>query len=73
MTAFSDRLKEERLKKGFTQQYIADQISRGRITYTNWENGKREPSFKSLVGLSKILDVSADYLLGISNSKKINK
>ncbi|MGM9885969.1 MULTISPECIES: helix-turn-helix domain-containing protein [unclassified Lactococcus] len=71
MTTFSERLKNERLKKGFTQQYVADHISRGRITYTNWENGKREPSFTSLVGLSNVLEVSADYLLGLSEVKTI--
>lgn len=61
---FSQRLKELRLKKGLTQQEIADLVHVNRVTYTNWEKGKREPSFENLFKLADLLEVSLDWLFG---------
>lgn len=62
---FSVRLKELRLKKrGLTQQQIADEIGVNRGSYSNWEKGKREPSFENLVKLADLLEVSLDSLFG---------
>ena len=35
-----------------------------RVTYTNWENEKREPTLENVVKLAKILETSTDDLLG---------
>lgn len=51
-------------KKGLTQQEIADLVHVNRVTYTNWERGKREPSFENLVNLADLLEVSLDSLFG---------
>lgn len=61
---FSQRLKELRLKRGLTQQEIADLVHVNRVTYTNWEKGKREPSFENLVKLADLFEVSLDWLFG---------
>jgi len=55
---------ELRLKRGLTQQQIADLVHINRVTYTNWEKGKREPSFVNLVNLADLLEVSLDWLFG---------
>ena len=64
MEKFHERLKVLRKKEGFTQQEIADLLNVNRVRYTNWESGKREPTYENLSMLSCIFDVSIDYLLG---------
>ena len=64
MTSFTNRLVQLRKKRGLTQQQIADLVHVNRVTYTNWEKGKREPSFENLVKLADLLDVSLDWLFG---------
>ena len=61
---FSVRLKELRLKKGLTQTELGEKVGVKQSTFTNWENGKREPSFENLVKLADLLDVSLDSLFG---------
>ncbi|MHB8040941.1 helix-turn-helix transcriptional regulator [Streptococcus oralis] len=61
---FSERLKEFRLEKDLSQKEVADLVHVNRVTYTNWERGKREPSFENLVKLADLLDVSLDWLFG---------
>ncbi len=61
---FSERLKELRLEKDLSQKEIADLVHVNRVTYTNWERGKREPSFENLVNLADLLEFSLDSLFG---------
>ena len=67
MTSFTNRLVQLRKKRGLTQQQIADEIGVNRGSYSNWEKGKREPSFKNLIKLAYILDTTTDFLLGKTN------
>lgn len=64
-STFSERLKEIRKRRGFTQGYVAEQLGVTRPAYTAYESGKREPDFSALSKLAKIYGVSTDYLLGI--------
>lgn len=59
---FSKRLKEMRIKRGFTQQNMADNLNLSLNAYQKYEQGERYPSFESVVYISNILDVSLDYL-----------
>lgn len=68
-TFLSERLAEARTRKGYTQQQIADFLDCNRATITNYENGKRTPDVDTIVKLAKHYEVSADYLLGITNAK----
>lgn len=61
---FSVRLKELRLKKGLTQTELGEKVGVKQNTFTNWENGKREPSFENLVKLADFFGVSLDWLFG---------
>lgn len=67
MTSFTNRLVQLRKKRGLTQQQIADEIGVNRGSYSNWEKGKREPSFENLIKLADILDTTTDFLLGKTN------
>ena len=61
---FPQRLKELRLKKGLTQTELGKKVGVKQNTFTNWENGKREPSFENLIKLADLLEVSLDWLFG---------
>ena len=63
MKVFSERLKELRLKKGYTQEQIANILEIGQSAYAKWENDRTEPSFENLSMLACIFDVSIDFLL----------
>ena len=69
MEKFHEKLKVLRKKEGLTQQEVADKIGINRGSYSNWEKGKREPSFENLIKLANILNTTTDYLLG----RKINE
>ena len=71
MEKFHEKLKVLRKKKGLTQQQIANEIGVNRVSYSNWENGKREPNFENLSMLACIFDVSIDFLL--SENLEISK
>ena len=71
MEKFHEKLKVLRKKKGLTQQEVADKIGINRPSYSNWEKGRREPSFENLSMLACIFDVSIDFLL--SENLEISK
>lgn len=62
---FPERLKEMRLKRGMTQKELGEKVGVKQNTFTNWENGKREPNFDNLIKLAEFLNVSVDKLLGV--------
>ena len=64
MTIFSERIKRLRKNKGLKQQELAEILGIKRNTYSDWENGKREPSYENLVKLADLLEVSLDSLFG---------
>ena len=66
--AFGVRLRECR---GIVKtQDMADKVGISYQTWSGWERGRTEPSFGTLVKLCQLFDVSADYLLGLSQEKK---
>ena len=60
---FREKLRELRVKSGYTQQQIADILNCSRSTYTYYETGKSSPDLSTLVKLAKILNVSVSDLL----------
>ena len=63
---FSKRLKEARRAANLTQAQVATKIGMQRGGYAQYEIMAREPSLKTLVQLSKILNRSIDWLLGLT-------
>lgn len=68
MNFFTDRLKTLRKEKKLTQKELAEQIGIKQNSYSDWETGKNEPSLENIIKLTKILDTTADELLGIDKS-----
>lgn len=69
MDIFSIRLKEERKAKEYSQRDFAKLLEISQSTYSGYEligeKGGRQPSFDTIRKISKLLDISVDYLLGL--------
>ena len=61
---FNKRLRKMRMKRGFTQQVMADKLQISLNAYQKYEQAERSPSLDCLVRIADTLDVSIDYLLG---------
>ena len=64
---FSERLVVELKSSTLTQKEIAEKLHIDAANITNWKKGTNIPSLEVFYQLCKILDVSADYLLGLSD------
>lgn len=58
------KLKELRLKKGVTQQEVANAIGCSANNYARYERGDRWPDRETLISLSDYFSVSCDVLIG---------
>lgn len=57
------RLKEIRKAAGLTQKEVASYVGVNQNTYSYWENEKTRIDGDSIAKLSKLFNVSADYIL----------
>ena len=71
-TVFSSRLKAYREKRGLSQVDLASRAGLPSTSISHFESGARKPSFDNLVRLVRALEVSADYLLGLSSLNQTN-
>jgi len=62
-------LKKLRKQFGLNQTQIAKKIGVSQNSYSRYELGNAEPSYDCLVSLSKIFNVSIDYLFQFTNIK----
>ena len=63
------RLREIRKKNKLTQTQLAEKVGTQKGTISNYENGHSTPPNEMLKRISKVLNISSDYLLGISEEK----
>ena len=64
---FKDRFNEVLKTCGKTQTQIAKELNISKQCVNDYKKGKSVPSIETLYLLCKILDVSADYLLGLTD------
>ncbi len=67
---FSERLTELRKERGFTQKEAAEQLGISGALLSHYEKGIRECGLSFLCKAAALYDVSCDYLLGVSNSRR---
>lgn len=67
--ALGEKLKQARLKKNFSQDYMAEMLDVSQKTYSNFENDKTTPSFSQIEAISNILETS---ILDFLSSEKIS-
>ena len=65
---FAARLRELRDQSGLTQQQLADAAGLTREGVAQLETGRREPAWRTVVGLCQALSVTADAFLQESSS-----
>lgn len=63
---FGERVKIMRNLRGLTRSEFAKQLGVSTALVSAYEVGKHEPSMKNLIALTQILNIRADWLLGIS-------
>ena len=68
----SKKIYELRLSFGWTQVQLAQKLGVTKQTVSNWENDNIQPSIDMLVKVSKIFNVTTDYLLGLTPTNSIS-
>lgn len=67
-----EKIKQARKNSGLTQEQIAEKLMISRPAITKWESDKGIPDIENLKALSKLLDVSIDYLLNDGEDIDLN-
>ena len=62
---FQERLIMELKYSKFTQKELAEKLGISEGNITNWKNGENLPSLEIFYELCNLLEVGADYMLGI--------
>ena len=69
MTQLSTRLRKIRKEKELRQEDVANYARVNIRAYQNYERGTQEPTLSRLAKIAEILDVSMDYLVGLSDAR----
>lgn len=67
------RIRDLREDNDMTQKQVASKLNCSQQVYSNYELGQRDIPTDILIKLSKLYQVSSDYILGISDNPAINK
>jgi transcriptional regulator with XRE-family HTH domain len=67
------RLKELRKENNKTQKEVAQYLNIEQNTYSQYENGQRQLPIEVLIKLTNYYDVSADYILNLTDIETRNK
>lgn len=70
MPAFSERIKHLRISNNLMQKDLSALLGVTTLAYQRYEYGDREPNFNKLIKLCSYFNVSADYLLGLTNDPR---
>ncbi len=60
---FSQKLKQLREEKGFSQQDLADRADINKMLISKYETERSTPSMENLGKIAKALDITTDYLI----------
>lgn len=64
----NERLKQLRIERGLKLKEVAEKLNVTIRTISRYEDGTREPSVELIVKFCELYEVSADYLLGITDN-----
>ncbi len=65
---FFKRLYDLRMDNDLTQEQVAEYLTCNRQVYARYERGLREIPVSMVIKLTKLYNVSSDYILGITNN-----
>ena len=69
----ASRIRQARVLAGLTQEKLAEIIGVSRTAIVRWESGETDPTMNHLIAMTKVLHVSADYLLGTDETDRVEK
>lgn len=72
MLDMGERLKKLRRENNLTQKQVGQRIGVAISAVSSYESGVRYPTYESLVKLSRLYNVTTDYLIGLSDRKLID-
>ena len=64
----SEKIRQIRLRKGLSQENMADMLGLSTTAYGDLERGRTELSFSRLENISKLLDIPLPELLGFEST-----
>lgn len=67
MNTWYEKLKHARVNSGLSQQAVSDKLGVTRSCYAHYEQGVRELPLNLIKPLCELLDISADYLFGLTD------
>lgn len=67
---FSEKLRNLRAEKNYSQKTVAKKLGIPVSTYANWEQGRREPSIYDIFNLMWVYDIEANELFNIDDIMK---
>lgn len=70
MDIFSERLKALRLEKNLAVYALAKELDVKPPSIDRWEQNKADVKGQNLVKLARFFNVSADYLLGLTDRRE---
>ena len=70
---YRTRIKEVREDRDLTQKQIGQIINKSQQGYNHIEAGRAELKINDLIALCKYYNLSADYVIGLSNTAKSYK
>lgn len=69
MVLFNNRLKDERTRKGLSQEELGKHFNLDKSTISLYESGKRQPDYSTLSEFAEYFNCSTDYLLGRTDER----
>ena len=69
---FSEKLKALRTAKKMSQKDLADKVGVAKSVVSFYESGDRFPSYDVLIKISRIFNVTTDYLLGVERNRMLD-
>ena len=66
---FLKRLRDLREDNDLSQQQVAEKLNTSQTMYARYERGANELPIRHLIVLSKLYNVTTDYILGLDNKK----
>ena len=73
MNRIGERIVSLRKEKGIRQAELSRMLGMPQATLSGYENGHREVSAEWLPKMAEFFDVSADYLLGLTEFRKSSR
>ena len=65
MKEYCKKIKQLRIKNGYTIKELAEKLGVSPRTYSNYEKGESKIPIKHLISICLFYNISADYILGL--------